>query len=186
MSSPSKPLSIGSPLPRRQNNDENEENATNTPDLRQLRQQFGTPPVGTTIPPFRAPGTYTPLAVGSPARPSSSVENRLLGLRGTPQLNSLDPGAGANTPPVLPDTSLLDEEDKIKVLRRHLVPREQRLGHSRGASSQLSSSRPSIHEQPTKPSSKQPSRPPSPGASRENLETFPLPYNAPGGDITYV
>ncbi|PVG04470.1 hypothetical protein CPB86DRAFT_748063 [Serendipita vermifera] len=187
MSSPSKPLSIGSPQPRRQINDESEENATNNVDLRQLRQQFGTPPVGTTIPPFRSPGTHTPLAVGSPARPSSSVDNRLLGLRGTPQLNPFDPGTGANTPTVLPDTSQLDEEEKIKVLRRHLVPREQRLGHSRGESSQSqhSSRRPSIHEQPNKSSSKQPSRPPSPGLLRENSETFPLPYNAPGGDITH-
>jgi solute carrier family 36 (proton-coupled amino acid transporter) len=189
MSSPSKPLSIASPRLRPQRDNLNDEIiASQTPDLRQLRQQFGTPPVGTTIPPFRSPGTATPLAIGSPAGPSSSVD-----IRQNIRPNVTSPLAvdttGTSTPQEVPDIAALGDEEKIKVLRKHLVSREERFGHNRGASNQShqSSRRTSLHEPGSHNShSRQVSHPPSPGPSKDNVEPFPLPYNAPGGDITYV
>ncbi|CAG7849337.1 Vacuolar amino acid transporter 3 [Serendipita indica DSM 11827] len=186
MSSPSKPVSIGSPRPQRLLDDGQEANTgANTPDIRQLRQQFGTPPAGTVIPPFRTPGTSTPLAVGSPLRPSSSVDNRI---RPIPQVLAPNASADANAQLDIPDTTALTEEEKVRVLRKHLVSREQRLGHNKTGStnSRPSSRPPSVHEQGSnKDTSRRPSRPPSPGPSREHSEPFPLPYNAPGGDITH-
>jgi proton-coupled amino acid transporter len=189
MTSPSKPLSIASPRLRPQLEHEIEETASQTPDLRQLRQQFGTPPVWAAIPPFRSPGTITPLAVGSPARPSSSADFRPQSARGITSPLAADAVTGTSTPLEAPDLASLGEEEKIKVLRKHLVSREQRLGHSRGASnhSPQSSRRVSLHEPDSNRShSRQVSRPSSPGPSKDNSEPFPLPYNAPGGDITYV
>lgn len=189
MSTPSKPLSIGSPHLRPRLDNETEEPVSQTPDLRQLRQQFGTPPTWAAIPPFRSPGTVTPLAVGSPARPSSSADARSQNIRQITSPLAADAVTGTSTPLEVPDLATLGEEEKIKVLRKHLVSREQRLGHSRGASnhSQLSSGRPSLHEPNSNRShSRQASRPSSPGPSKNNSEPFPLPYNALGGDITYV
>lgn len=186
MSSPSKPVSIGSPRLRQQVDSGNDEAAVQTPDLRLLRERFGTPPVGTTIPPFRSPGTITPLAIGTPVQ-SSSVNARPQSFR--PVVGSLlgeAAGAGTGTPGDVPDMSALTEEEKIKVLRKHLVPAEQRMKHGSTRSRRSSSSsqqRPSDSQD----QSGQSSRPPSPGPSRrENSEPFPLPYDAPGGDITYV
>ncbi|KAG8831748.1 neutral amino acid transporter [Serendipita sp. 399] len=181
MSTPSQPRSIvGSPRQRQLHDDGNEGNVAQTPDLRQLRQQFGTPPVGS-IPPFRSPPVATPLVLGSPARPSSSVDFRPQHPRST----QLEPSADANPLPEQPDTTLLSEEDKIKVLRKHLVSREQRLGHSRAASIH-SSRRASVHEPANNKSASQlPSRSESPVPREDTLEPFPIPYNAPGGDITH-
>ncbi|KAG8869725.1 neutral amino acid transporter [Serendipita sp. 405] len=182
MSTPSQPRSIvGSPHQRRLQDDGNEANIAHTPDLRQLRHQFGTPPVGS-IPPFRSPGVATPLLLESPARPSSSADFRPQSLR---PISQLEPNTDANLPSEQPDTTLLSEEDKIKVLQKHLVSREQRLGHSRAASTH-SSRRASIHEPgSSKTRSQLPSRSGSPEPHRSSLEPFPIPYNAPGGDITH-
>lgn len=187
MSSPSKPLSIGSPRPTQQIDDGNEESVAHTPDLRQLRQQFGTPPVGTTIPPFRSAAS---LGVGSPLRPSSSADIRPQSFRPAPS-SALPSGSGAITPLETPDAPALGEEEKIKILRKHLVSREERMGHNRNPSNQSrhSSRRPSIHENqtPAKGSSQHASRPETPaGPSQASAEPFPIPYHAPGGDITYV
>jgi hypothetical protein len=173
MSSPSKPLSIGSPRPGQPIDDGDDENIVHTPDLRLLRQQFGTPPVGTTIPPFRTPGSLSHAAIGSPLRPSSSAEVR-------PQ--------GTSTPLETADVPGLGDDERIKILRKHLVSREERMGHSKNPSkntSRLSSRRPSVHENQQTPSRHE-SRPSTPGPSQSNSSPFPIPYHAPGADITYV
>jgi len=170
MSSPSEPLPIASPRLRQPIDNGDEENDQQTPDLRQLRQQFGTPPVGTTIPPFRTPGSLTHIAIGSPLRPSSSAEVRPL---------------GTSTPLETPDA--LGDDEKIKILRKHLVSREERMGHSKN-NSRHSSRRPSVHENGSsqRTPSRHESRPSAPGPSQPNSSPFPIPYHAPGGDITYV
>jgi len=172
MSSPSKPVSIGSPRIRRREEDGIEENVTQTPDLRQLRQQFGTPPAGTTIPPYRTPGSLTQAVLSSSFRPSSAAELR-------PQ--------GTVTPLETADASALGEDERMKILRRHLVSREERLGHST-THSRPSSKRASIHENQTSQNipSIHPSRPPSPGPSHSSPTPFSIPYHAPGADVTYV
>jgi solute carrier family 36 (proton-coupled amino acid transporter) len=168
MSSPSKPLSIGSPRPRQPIDDGDDENIVYTPDLRQLRQQFGTPPVGTTIPPFRNPGSLSHTAIGSPLRPSSAAGAR---------------SHGTGTPLETADVPALGDDEKIKILRKHLVSREGRMGHSENTS-RLSSRRPSVHE--SQGQSRHETRPSTPGPSQPNSSPFPIPYHAPGGDITYV
>ena len=172
MSSPSKPLSIGSPRPRQLIDDGDDENIAHTPDLRQLRQQFGTPPVGTTIPPFRTPGSLSHTAIGSPLRPSSSAAIR---------------SHGTGTPLETADVPALGDDEKIKILRKHLVSREERMGHSANTS-RLSSRRPSVHENQgsQQTPSRHETRPSTPGPSQSSSSPFPIPYHSPGGDITYV
>lgn len=183
MTSPSKPVSIGSP--RLRPNDNEQDEYVGTPDLRLLRQQFGTPPVGTTIPRFR-PSSSTPHE--SPLPLSSATDIRAP----APISSSLDtPPPFLSDPPSEPIRSPkidLPEDEKMKVLRKHLVSREQRLGEAGPSRSHLSSRKPSIHEpgssqSASRSSSKDPSQR---HALRENSEPFPLPYNAPGGDITFV
>jgi len=63
------------------------------------------------------------------------------------------------------------EEDKVKVLRKHLVSREERQGNnndSEGVPSRRSSTANLALE------------------FREDPEAFPVPYHTPGADITYV
>jgi hypothetical protein len=63
------------------------------------------------------------------------------------------------------------EEDKVKVLRKHLVSREERQGNnndSEGVPSRRSSTANLALE------------------FQEDLEAFPVPYHTPGADITYV
>jgi len=147
--------------------DGDDENIVQTPDLRQLRQQFGTPPVGTTIPPFRTPGSLSHTAIGSPLRPSSSAAVR---------------SHGTGTPLETADVPALGDDEKIKILRKHLVSREERMGHSTNTS-RLSSRRPSVHENQ---GSRLETHPSTPGPSQSNSSPFPTPYHSPGGDITYV
>ncbi|KIJ51497.1 hypothetical protein M422DRAFT_203731 [Sphaerobolus stellatus SS14] len=124
------------------------------------RRAFGTPPLD--IPPRGG----SALGTNTPPLPSSSIPGRPSPLvrRGsaTPSLN----------PAVLDE---LSEEEKAKVLRRHLVSREERAQAqltAEGSSVQLGSSYGSVSVAPG------PSR-------REDSEIFPIPYDVPGGDITH-
>lgn len=82
------------------------------------------------------------------------------------------PGSGT-------DNNLWDEipdEEKAKILRKHLVSREERQGSPRGSMSAgsdwdggLGSRRPSSPQLRTQ---------------REDSEPFPVPYHAPGADVT--
>jgi proton-coupled amino acid transporter len=184
-SPPARPVKIGSPL--RPLRDIDDEDATEHPDVRQLRQQYGTPPAGTTIPRFRGtPGTSTPIVVGTPARlplsadlfrgsptPGSSVDRGLLRAASAADVTK--------TPsPALPEPS---EEDKAKIVRRHLVSRHQRVGDE-PSNSQGPSRTPSFYPEASEHSSKISSRTPSVFHREDESEVFPLPFSAPGGDVT--
>lgn len=68
---------------------------------------------------------------------------------------------------------MLDEmtdEEKARVLRRHLVSREERAQVHGDASSSRSDSGQSMRS--------------SQAIQREETEPFPVPYHAPGADIT--
>jgi proton-coupled amino acid transporter len=188
MSSPSRPVNIGSP---RQGNvfHSGSLTPTGTPDLRAWRAQYtGTPPVPN-IPARFAPGSVSSGSPGanllpqaeltgranylspagriSPARPSSS------GTPGTPA-SGVDPGAV--------DLDNLPDEDKAKVIRRHLLMPEER--QNRGDVNSISGSYRDarvFNEDVPSAGSSTPARPP-----REETETFPIPYEAPGADITSV
>ncbi|KAH9957401.1 transmembrane amino acid transporter protein-domain-containing protein [Russula dissimulans] len=188
MTSPTRPLNIvsprsqltpafGTPSSRRAHDSRPSTPGSGTPDLRSLRAQYtGTPPLPN-IPPRT--GTSTP-------RPSTSTEplvfpGRDAGLRHVPSIGGISarrPSAAVGLglddyPPPDPtaDVESLHEGDRVRVLRRHLVSREERQGNnghdaSSGAPSrQESSSNLSHHFQQD--------------------AAFPVPYHTPGGDITH-
>ncbi|OJA18949.1 hypothetical protein AZE42_09772 [Rhizopogon vesiculosus] len=185
MSSPSRPVNIGSP---RQANvfHSGSLTPTGTPDVRLWRAQYtGTPPVPN-IPPRFTPGSVSsgspglnmpsqpeligraylyPTGQNSPARPSSA---------GTP-------GSGVDSGTL--DLDNLPDEDKAKVIRRHLLTREERQrGDMNSISGSYRDARFSNEDVPSDGSST-PVR--SPAIQREETEAFPIPYEAPGADITH-
>ena len=145
-----------------------------TPDLRSLRAQyFGTPPLPN-IPPRTGAST--------PRGASTSTDPLVFTGVGTPRRVPSISGISARRPTVIglgiddvpqpdPTTDIEStyEEDKVKVLRKHLVSREERHGNdSEGVPSRRSSTANlalEFHEDP---------------------EAFPVPYHTPGADITYV
>ena len=132
----------------------------------------GTPPPN--IPP-RNIGFPRP---GSPSLPSGAVS------RGTPSSNQMPaffdlPGSVADGNRVFATPQDLEEipdEDKARILRRHLVSRDER--------DNTSSRRTSVSALPRVDTLRS-----EPGGSGEPVEEeaeFPIPYSTPGGDITYV
>jgi solute carrier family 36 (proton-coupled amino acid transporter) len=191
-SPPTRPVRIGSPVqlgsPVRPLRNIDDDDVTGTPDTRQPRQHYGTPPAGTTIPRFRGtPGSSTPVAVGSPARlppPAELFRNspRTVGSpldRGLLRVVSATDVAKTQSP-APPE---LSGEDKAKVLRRHLVSRDQRFGDE-PPGSQGPSRTPSFYPEASEHPSTKSSRTPSVHHREDESEVFPLPYSAPGGDIT--
>jgi proton-coupled amino acid transporter len=188
-SPPSRPVDIGSPVRSlRSLRDIGDEDATDAPNVRQRRHQYGTPPAGTTIPRFRGtPGNLTPIAIGSPARspppaelfrntprPVSPIERGLLGAVSVTDVTKIPSQA-------LPE---LSEEEKMRVLQRHLVSRDQRFGDEPSRSqgpSRVPSFYPEASDRPSNRSSRA-----SSVYHREDDESdiFPLPFSAPGGDVT--
>jgi len=185
MSSPSRPVNIGSP--RQGNVAYSGSTPIGTPDLRVWRAQYtGTPPVPN-IPARFAPGSSSSGSLGAnllsqpeligraylspgpttPARPSSS---------GTP-------GTAVDFDAL--DLDNLPDEDKARVIRRHLLMREER--QNRGDVNSISGSsrdpRASNEDVPSVGSST-PFQ--SPAIPREETDAFPIPYEAPGADITSV
>ncbi|KAF9453490.1 hypothetical protein P691DRAFT_755544 [Macrolepiota fuliginosa MF-IS2] len=189
MSSPSKPLSIRSPraVPIGELTAESTP-LTDTPDLRALRAQYvGTPPLPN-IPPRGTPGRSTPVVVGtpstqpaidftsSPLRPPTNTA--VSGLSAT-RRPSFAPNNATDVPSLDID-GLLDEE-RVKVLERHLVSKEERAKADQSknpASSDASSSH-------SNPSSQHSGTPRDTGKAREESGAFPIPYDAPGADITH-
>ncbi|KAJ3775642.1 vacuolar amino acid transporter 4 [Lentinula raphanica] len=169
MSTPSKPLGI----PRR---DSQSRSATpvGTPDLRILRAQVasGTPPVGLSIPP-----PNIPLRTSSPAPSAPYVE-------GTPASQSAARIQQAelsrtDSPLNLPvDLDDLPDEEKAKILRRHLVSKEERERERREAQEVTPSSTPDVVSHTRRSSG-------SGRIAREDSEPFPVPYAAPGADVTH-
>jgi solute carrier family 36 (proton-coupled amino acid transporter) len=148
-----------------------------TPDVRSLRvQYFGTPPLPN-IPPRTA--TSTPRG-----GPSTSTEPLAFPGSGSPHHVPSISGISARRPAVIglgiddvpqPDPTVdvesTYEEDKVKVLRKHLVSRGERQGNNNDSDGV-------------------PSRKPSTAnlalEAQADPEAFPVPYHTPGADITYV
>ncbi|KAI9457129.1 transmembrane amino acid transporter protein-domain-containing protein [Russula earlei] len=145
-----------------------------TPDLRSLRAQYiGTPPLPN-IPPRT--GASTP-------RPSTSSEPLVFaggGPRPVPSIGGISArrpnavGLGLDVDDVPPPDPTVEvdappEDDRVKVLRKHLVSREQRLGSNNGSSGV-------------------PSRQESTANVADHFQqdsAFPVPYHTPGADITH-
>lgn len=150
----------------------------------------GTPPPN--IPPrFMSsgsrPGSFTPGAAFPNSRASTPRDDTASGydyLRiagGVPP----DDRSGRATPTVQ-DLDDLPDEDKAKVLRRHLVSREEREAEGLRRPSVVSA-RPNIDaaHHPSNDSGAGSSYAPSVGPG-EDLEPFPVPFSSAGGDITSV
>ncbi|KAI0067192.1 hypothetical protein BV25DRAFT_1795537 [Artomyces pyxidatus] len=181
MSTPTKPLDIGSPRPspfpaiggERASGSPATTPFSGTPDLRALRAQYAGTPPPPNIPPRTANTTPRPvesLQVGGAVdSPSSRPSVGGISLR-----RPAGVGLGAGTPGSGSDVNILDiddlpDEEKAKVIRKHLVSREERQGN-------MSES----EDGPSRKSSRSHIR-----IRREDTEAFPVPYHAPGADITH-
>jgi solute carrier family 36 (proton-coupled amino acid transporter) len=108
--------------------------------------------------------SQTPRLSSSPRFPASYVHGT--GLRRPPSIAPSTP-AGANV-----DLDELTDEEKAKVLRRHLVSRAER---NRDDAGQLASSPTDSVAFPQARDTFEP----------ENEELFPIPFDTPGGDTTH-
>lgn len=185
MTTPSQPVPISSPrlAPSdvRDGTPASFTTSGGTPDLRALRAQYGGTPTRTNIPPRGAPATQhtgspivslLPPSEGSPFRSSSLAVGGLSATR-----RPTTPASGTDTPPVM-DLDGLPDEEKAKVLRRHLVSKDERQNNpgsdpetqqsSEDNSSKSRRSSTTVHQQ----------------VHREDTEPFPIPYHAPGADVT--
>ncbi|KAJ3994330.1 vacuolar amino acid transporter 4 [Lentinula boryana] len=169
MSSPSKPLGI----PRRGSQSRSATPA-GTPDLRALKAQVisGTPPVGLSIPPPNIPPRTS-----SPAPSGPSVEGTPASLS-TARIQLAGPNR-TESPLDLPvDLDDLPDEEKAKILRRHLVSREERERERIETQEGTPSFTPEPPSQTRRSSG-------SGRIAREDSEPFPVPYAAPGADVTH-
>lgn len=188
MSSPSKPLNIRGTRPPPSNDPSvHSTPLAGTPDLRALRAQYaGTPPVPN-IPPRGTPGRSTPVVVGTPStQPAIDFTSSPLRPPTTPAVGGISaarrPSFAPNTVSDVPSLDLegLTDEEKAKVLARHLVSKEERAKADQlknPATSESSSSH-------SRPSSQHSGTPQDASKAREESEPFPIPYDAPGADIT--
>ncbi|KAI0822546.1 transmembrane amino acid transporter protein-domain-containing protein [Trametes gibbosa] len=192
MSSPSKPYDIPSPRRTQQANPESTPPAFGTPisaspSPRVLRAQYAGTPPPPNIPP-RVGGTPggTPRLTGSPsnlplmAGEASSSSPRLTAA----DFNVRRPVSG--TPGSGQGDNLLDEltdEDKARILRKHLVSREERQNNRPGTPDQLA--RVSFSAGSDAGNGSNVSKRSSTSHLREDTEPFPVPYDAPGADVTH-
>lgn len=177
MTSPSRPVNIRSSQPSPQAEGVSSSFAytpIGTPDLRALRAQYtaaNTPPPN--IPP-RTTGTPTNQLRSSPSTESPNARLGPNGLSGISARRPSTPSSGYDGNRV--DLGDLPDEEKAKVLRRHLVSREERqAGVDSDVPEQEISRQSSMMF--AQGSSIQPNR-------RQDTDPFPVPYDAPGADVT--
>jgi proton-coupled amino acid transporter len=184
MSSPSKPVNIRSPP---LSFDSASPTPSGTPDIRALRAQYsGTPPVP------NIPARHTP-PVGSYAnstrdgsQSANLSSNELIAKLHRPSSSAISakrPESAAASGSVVDNTVVdsddLPAEDKVRMLRRHLLFRGERPSRTDLRSSDGSDQDTPDLDEPFAESSTPP-RPP-----RDISETFPIPYHAPGADVTH-
>ncbi|QRW03863.1 Transmembrane amino acid transporter protein [Ceratobasidium sp. AG-Ba] len=131
-------------------------------------RRYGTPPIA----------NIPPRMFGSP-RPPSTVPN----YGSVPQRPPFNPASNSGSGSATPNLADVDESERARVLRRHLVSAEERTeGSRRPSAGGLSLARPANLLR----------RPSSGAASGENpspnpdpAEPFPIPYGSVGGDVTH-
>lgn len=188
MTSPSQPLSIKVASTRGGPGDLESQAASiahsvGTPDLRAIRAQFsGIPPNiparGSTTPSLHPVSSTVSLrAPPDRSTPTSRTPQLISGLSATREAI----GMSSEIPPIA-DLDGLPAEEKAKVLERHLVSKDQRMkAFTEGNSFKESV----LHGVPGSPSTI--SRRSSNGLAqrqKEDLEPFPILYDAPGADVT--
>lgn len=207
---PARPLPISSPRSGHRVDDaianirdEVPVSASPRPDLDRLRERINaTPPPNIPQRPFAPPTSSSPFRqglggqlgaspVGTPrsfapsarsSRPSTPRPNA----GGFPRTDSLDPQDGRRSgsrTPAVQDLDDLSPEEKARVLRRHLVSREERERQD-DEGDKLLGGELSSNGTPTATPGRRPSVAAPGSIQRMDTEPFPIPFNAPGGDIT--
>ena len=187
MTSPSQPLNIRAFSTRGGPGDVESQPASvahsiGTPDLRAIRAQFSSIP-----PNIPARGSTPSLHPASSTASLRALHDRSPSR--TPQLISVlsatresEPiGTNSETPPIA-DLEGLPAEEKAKVLERHLVSKEQRMKTFPEGDSVKDSVLDPVSGFPltgSRRSSNGPSQ-----RQKEDLEPFPILYDAPGADVT--
>lgn len=190
MASPSRPVNITSPTfsPReldfQSGSFASGTPLSGTPDIRALRAQYvasSTPPLGN-IPPRPSsgtPGSYrdqSNLSLPAGISPSPAYGTPRFGPSVLAGISARRPStpASVNTAGEFnsPNLDDLPDEEKARVLRRHLVSKQER--QARPESSNAVSRNSSFRSGHT------------PQGRREDTEPFPVPYDAPGADVTWV
>ncbi|KAG5647379.1 hypothetical protein DXG03_000447 [Asterophora parasitica] len=200
MTSPSKPVAIKSPrlAPSEAPDPSAPASFTTpigTPSLNALRAQYAGTPTPPNIPlrgttPTNAnqrttsPGTniiFSKSDNPSPLRPGPQPVGGLSATAVTSS-NTSGIGSGSETPPV--DLDGLPDEEKAKVLRRHLVSKKERDGDRESSDVNEASDQHLAVDAPERATlSRRPSSSTHP--DRQQSEPFPIPYNAPGADVTH-
>ncbi|PPQ89338.1 hypothetical protein CVT25_003175 [Psilocybe cyanescens] len=203
MTSPSQPLDIKSnnrPVPNDLDTQPSSYTPSQgTPDLRALRAQYaGTPPLPNI--PMRGTGTPTNragAASSSASLLSTPMTNDPSPLRPGPQAVSglsatrqnVTNSSDSTIPTSIADLDDLPAEEKVKVLERHLVAKEQRTkaAHDGTTKSVVGSVQdPAVGTTTATDVDPLHSRRSSAGATqRVDMEPFPIPYDAPGADVTH-
>jgi proton-coupled amino acid transporter len=181
MSTPTRPVNIrpgtsrngdGSPI-------------SGSPNVRALRGQYGTPPVPN-IPPRNIPVSSPNINIGilgsgSP-RPSAPGTPIIGGIRmhapGGPGSGTRTPASGYENP-----FEELTDEEKARILRRHLVSREER-EHQLDRKSSFGSFA-DRGEGPSRSKRQSINASRDPILAREDSDPFPIPYHTPGADLTH-
>lgn len=198
MTSPSKPLSIKSPRTQPVDEVPTQQSSppAGTPDLRALRAHYiGTPQIPN-IPPRGTPGARTPIVrpgtpstpaqptVDTPSSPSHRPTDPVVGGISATRRPSFGAHASGSPAPDVPPLDLdgLPDEEKAKVVARHLVLKDERT-----KSDQSKASGPSDpNSSRSRPSSQQsnPSQSQNNGKAKDTSEPFSIPYDTPGAAVT--
>ncbi|KAL1664193.1 transmembrane amino acid transporter protein-domain-containing protein [Schizophyllum commune] len=190
MSSPSKPLNIGSP--NRGDANGNQQTPMGTPNMRALREQYGGTPPLPNVPPRTGSISASPanrpinLLPPSDSQGGSRRGSQVVGgiSAGARSFGDRSTGSGTSTPSGhVPEIEDLPVEEKAKVLRRHLVSREERL---RGADSEApsGSATPTLKKQ-SHSSLRSSGQATESDHHQEESDAFPISYETPGADITH-
>ncbi|EIW84292.1 hypothetical protein CONPUDRAFT_135790 [Coniophora puteana RWD-64-598 SS2] len=196
MSSPSQPWSIGS---SRLGVRSDETTPSGTPDVRALRAQYTGTPVPNIPTRYSVASSSNPspnpaiFARGREDLPSISVRpssEALVG-RGRPSISGISAGRPVLTGTVAAgnenavDLDELPDEEKARVLRKHLVLNDERNNRpGTGTATPTDHDAASAHS--SSPALGEPSGSLRPqGPQRQPTETFPIPYDAHGADVTH-
>jgi proton-coupled amino acid transporter len=181
MSTPTKPVNIRPGTPR----DNETSSISGSPNIRALRAQFGTPPVPN-IPPRNIPVQSPSINIGTHGTGSPRPS-----IAGTPIIGGIrmqapgGPGSGTRTPTSGYENPFeeLTEEEKTRILRRHLVSREQR-EHQLDRKSSFGSLT-DRGEGPSRSKRHSINTGRDPILTGDDSEPFPIPYHTPGADLTH-
>ncbi|KAF7336952.1 Aa-trans domain-containing protein [Mycena venus] len=190
MTSPSKPVQISKrpPIDPVDGVSGSLSNSTpyGTPGIHLLRAQYAGTPPPPNIPPRNIP---TP-SLRPQVSDNSQVPSQPGSFQGQGGISAAlrpTPGNSETELNVNPSLDDLPDEEKARVLRRHLVSKQEREAKSSTPASELDVplDGPSGADGPRSRRSSSGTHTPQQGVRREDTEPFPIPYHTPGADVTH-